>query len=137
MLCCWAFVSRPIRSTYFLVVIVLLTACSLLNSSDSGLTLGSEESLIGSAILVCGTECGERGQCGGSDRGEMVLINSDIPATFGHDMALPDGAEVEIVREEDRTAVQLSDNEQFPATFYLVSQPDWGQGWVAGWCIGR
>ncbi len=86
---------------------------------------------------MCGAECSERGQCGDSEKGEMVLINSDIPATFGHDMAYPDGADVEIVRAEERTAVQLSDNEKFPVSFYLVSQPDQGIGWVAGWCIGR
>ena len=127
--------SKSIRLALLLVVLVELTACGLLDSNDPRLTLGSEIILIGNALLVCSPECSERGQCGDSDQGEMVLLNSEIPATFGHDMAIPDGTEVNIVHEENRTAVQLNDNEQFPVSFYLVSQPEHGQGWVAGWCI--
>ncbi len=138
MICCyWALISRPIKLTLFLIVLVELTACSLINSGDSRLILGNEETLVGTALLVCGRECSERGQCGQSEQGEMVLLNSEIPATFGHDMALPEGTTVEIDHNEVKTAVQLSDNEQFPVSFYLVSQPEHGQGWVAGWCIGQ
>jgi len=128
---------RVVRMTFFLVMILLLTACSLLNSSESGLTLDTKETLFGSAILMCDSSCSERGQCGESERGEMVLLNSEMPATFGHDMTIPDGIEVEIVGQEERSAVQLSDNEQFTVPFYLVDHPDYGQGWVAGWCIGQ
>lgn len=138
MICCyWALIGKPIKLTLFLIVLVDLTACGLLESGTSQLILGNEETLVGAALLVCGRECSERGQCGQSDQGEMVLLNSEIPATFGHDMAFPEGTMVEIVHKEVRTAVQLSDSELFPVSFYLVNQPEHGQGWVAGWCIGQ
>lgn len=101
------------------------------------MTLGSERSLLGPAFLECGAECSTRGQCGQSDQGAMVLLNSAGPATFGHDMAIPDGFRVEIIREEPMTAVQLSDNEQISLSFYMIVQPEYGEGWVAGWCLGQ
>jgi hypothetical protein len=67
----------------------------------------------------------------------MVLLNNAGPATEGHDMAVPENSGVSIERQEARTIVQVSTEEQFQMPFYLVNIPDRGQAWVAGWCIGQ
>lgn len=128
---------RPFLIVILVVLLTTLTACSLINANGPNQTLGSEQQLEGSAVLTCSPECSARGQCGDSDQGKMVLANSDSPATFGHDLAMPEGTAVEVVAEEERTAVQLSDNEQIPVSFYQVDQPEYGRSWVAGWCIGQ
>ncbi len=117
--------------------VLTLSACSILGRGDSGPTSGNEGALAGEALLVCSQECSDRGQCGSSEAGQMVLLSNVGPATEGHNLAVPANSGVSIERQEARTVVQISTEEQFQMPFYLVNVPDRGQAWVAGWCIGQ
>lgn len=117
--------------------ILTMSACSILGRDDSAPISGSEGALAGEAFLICSQECADRGQCGSSEAGQMVLLTDAGPATEGHNMAMPANSGVSIERQEARTVVQVSTEEQFQMPFYLVNIPDRGQAWVAGWCIGQ
>ena len=121
----------------FIALVILTSACSLINRGDSGEILGSEQLLSGEAKLLCSRECIERGQCGTAEQEKMVLLNTTMATTFGHDMAIRSGTNVTIVDEEMRRAVQLANNKTISITFYLVNITDSTPGWVAGWCIGQ
>ncbi len=117
-------------------LVILTAACSLLRRGEN-LTLGSEIQLAGEASLICSQECADRGQCGRSEQGQMVLLNSQRPATLQHDIALGSLTAVTIERQEVRMAIQAGRNEEVPVSFYLVNIPDRGLGWVPGWCVGQ
>jgi hypothetical protein len=127
----------PIFFAGFITLVILISACSLINRGESGEILGSDLLLSGEAKLLCSSECIERGQCGTAEQEKMVLLNSTMAATFGHDMAIRSGTNVTIVDKEMRTAVQLANNETISITFYLVNIRETTPGWVAGWCIGQ
>lgn len=132
--------SVAVRCTFLVFVAAVMMAassCSILRRGSNNLTLGSESSLTGQATLLCSQECSDRGQCGTADQGPMILLSSSGPATSGHDMAIPENTAVVIDHEESRTAVQLSNNDPFRASFYMVNVPERGPGWVAGWCIAQ
>ena len=120
-----------------LVGLFVLSSCSLLNLDNQSLTKGVDGSLIGQATLICDRACSERGQCGTAEQGAMILLNSSAPAAVNHDMAVPAGTIVQINQTEPRNVTQYSDNATFPISYYLVTVPDRGFGWVAGWCVGQ
>ena len=128
----------PVVLNLLLAAAVLLsaTACSILRR-DGPSTLGSESSLVGEAVLVCGRDCADRGQCGTAEQGAMVLLSSAGPATTGHNMAIPDGTNVSIVLEQPQEVIRVATQEIELATFYQVNIPGRGLGWTAGWCVGQ
>jgi hypothetical protein len=135
---CWKKLGRAVPLVALLSFgILTMSACSILGRGDSAPISGNEGALAGEALLICSQECADRGQCGSSEAGQMVLLNNAGPATEGHDMAVPENSGVSIERQEARTIVQVSTEEQFQMPFYLVNIPDRGQAWVAGWCIGQ
>lgn len=117
--------------------ILTMNGCSILGRGDNAPTSGNEGAMAGEALLICSQECADRGQCGSSEAGQMVLLSNAGPATEGHNVAVPANSGVSIERQEARTVVQVSSEEQFQMPFYLVNIPDRGQAWVAGWCIGQ
>jgi hypothetical protein len=129
------FKNRPV---WLLVwgLLALTSACSLLRRGEN-LALGSDIQLEGEASLTCSQECADRGQCGESEQGQMVLLSSQRPATLQHDMALRSSTAVIIDHQEIRMAIQAGRNAEVPVTFYLVNIPERGLGWVPGWCIGK
>lgn len=123
--------------TVLLVLLMITSGCSLFRRGDGGQTLGTESVLTGEAVLVCGTECSERGQCGTADQGPVVLLSTSGPVTSGHDMAILADTPVVIERQEVRTVIQLSTSEELQVPYYMVNVPDRGQAWVAGWCVAQ
>lgn len=120
-----------------LVLLMITSGCSVFRRGDGGQKLGTESVLTGEAVLVCGVECSERGQCGTADQGPMVLLSTSGPVTSGHDMAIVADTPVVIERQEVRTVIQLSTSEELQVPYYMVNVPDRGQAWVAGWCVAQ
>ena len=118
------------------VLMAVTSSCSLLRRGED-LSLGSDIQLNGEASLVCSQECADRSQCGDSEQGKMVLLNSQKPATLRHDLAVPSMTPVLVDHQEVRMAIQSGRSEEIPVTFYLVTIPELGLGWVPGWCIGQ
>jgi hypothetical protein len=124
-----------------LVLLFVLSACSILGNDDqqqaAEVNLGSDTTLSGQAHLVCSQECGDRGQCGTAQEGVMVLLNSSMPVTSGHDMAIPQGTAVNIDHNEARPVIQDSDQQLMTVVYYQVDVPNRGFAWTAGWCIAQ
>jgi hypothetical protein len=116
-------------------MLAALAACSL--GGGNRATLGSEAILSGQAFLLCTESCSERGQCGSSDAGSMVLLSTVAPATQGHNMAVAAETAVAISLEQPQTVVQVSDQQPIQVSYYLVDVPGRGLAWVAGWCLSQ
>lgn len=97
-------------------------------------------------IMVCGTECSERGQCGtaqGEYDAPVVLGGKDGPVVEPrqHDVFFLAGTAVEIKDSMEATLVD-TDGREFQQTFSRVEfvnpMGDIAEtGWVAEWCIER
>ena len=99
---------------------------------------GSDVTLSGEAQLYCRQECMDRSQCGTIDSRRVVLLSSTGPATSRHDLTFPDNDAVTINRHQMILIDSVSNpGSPWRQAFYEVSAPDWGLGWVAGWCIAQ
>ncbi|MCA9958339.1 MAG: hypothetical protein KC443_04865 [Anaerolineales bacterium] len=117
-------------------VMLVLTACSLLNRDASAATLGHDTQLEIEAITTCSQSCRERGQCGTTaEQGTVVLGGVFQPLTNSHDMFFPIDTRVSINGVTPYVLRQVSDGQQFSINFYNVIAPDGKSGWVAGWCL--
>ena len=127
------------RIYLFLLMIfsaLILNACSVLKLIQDE---GPESSIREDPdlSLVCSEECSDRGQCGKTDTGEvMLLLATHEPALINHDVALAENTNITITQEETLTVLQVADEEQLEVSFYKVLAPDRREAWVAGWCTG-
>ena len=132
------------------LLLLSLTAClSLLGGGDDGgdagpenvtdtqvRRFGDQEVLpAGAGYLVCTQNCGDFGQCGNSDLGTVVLLNSGGPAGKVHDRAVPDKTQIQINSAIEEMVFPDSGAQSYTARFYNVTIQDQGQAWVAGWCV--
>lgn len=149
-----ATLSRQLRRWPLVLALTLLllslTAClSLLGGGDDGgaaapenvpdtqvRRFGDQEVLpAGPGYLVCTQSCGDFGQCGTSDLGTVVLLNSQGPAGKVHDRAVPDKSQIQINSAIEEVVFPDSGAQSYTARFYNVTIQDQGQAWVAGWCV--
>lgn len=130
--------SSLFRAVSFIILLVFLVSCRNQDpQAGEGLVLGSDQTLSGQATLVCSQDCKDRAQCGVTGEAESVLLSSTGPATVGHDLAFPAGTTVVIDHQEMHPVIQISDQSSYRTPFYLISVPERGMGWVAGWCVGQ
>lgn len=120
-----------------LLVLVALTACSLLNpDTESATVLGHDIYLSGQGRLVCSSVCAERGQCGSiADQGQVVLGGRTNATTFAHDVYFPVNSQVQILNAQAFPVQQVSGGDPFSINFYEIAIPGGESGWVAGWCL--
>jgi hypothetical protein len=128
-----------VRIYLFLLMIfvaLILNACSVLKLvQDRAPDSSSRENL--DLRLVCSEECSDRGQCGKTDTGEvMVLLATHEPVLINHDLALAANTRITITQEETLSVLQVADEQQLEVSFYKVLAPDRREAWVAGWCTG-
>ena len=89
-----------------------------------------------SGTLVCSEACRDRGQCGTTLEGEVVLLHSAWPATRDHDVAIPANTPVIITNVLTETMTAVNDPVQtFPLYYYNVAAQDGSFGWAPGWCV--
>jgi hypothetical protein len=121
-----------------LVFALLVSGCSLIGRGGSStLRLGTEADLVDQATLVCSRQCEERGQCGSSEAGQMVLLSSVTPVVTGHDVASVTDTTVTVLWQQVETVMEISSSRTIEVPFYLVEVPGRGPAWVAGWCVGQ
>lgn len=119
-----------------ILVMLILTACSLLNRDTSTAILGHDTRLEGNAVLVCSQSCQERSQCGTTtDQGTVILGGLFQPQTGPHDVFFPAKTPVTINNVVPYVLRQVSDQQEFSINFYNVVAQDGKAGWVAGWCV--
>ena len=149
-------ISRPLRRWSALLALILLlfslTACLSLLGGDEDPTaagaapenvtdtqvrrFGDQEVLpAGTGYLVCTQSCGDFGQCGTSDLGTVVLLNSQGPAGKVHDRAVPAKSAVQIGGSTEESVFPENGAQPYTARYYNVTIQDQGQAWVAGWCL--
>jgi hypothetical protein len=107
---------------------------------------GSEPPAGELVILVCSTECAERGQCGtleGENKAPVVLggANGPVVEPEQHDVFFLAGTSAEIKENMEVTLVEEGGRE-FQHTFsrieFVNPLGDIAEtGWVADWCIER
>lgn len=114
-----------------LTLVVFTAACSLI----AGPPLGHNTKLEGEGSLICSKECAQRGQCGETESGKVILLNTAGPATSGHDRLSPENTQVVIIDFRQETLTQVADGQQLQVYYYLVVPPDHPAGWAAGWCV--
>jgi hypothetical protein len=119
-----------------ILTLALASACSR-GASEEDLLLGSDNTLSGEAVLICGQDCSDRALCGLVDEEKTVLLNSSSPSTINHDYSIPSGTKVSIDHQEMHPVIQVSDQSSFRAPFYQIFLEDGRSGWVSGWCIGQ
>jgi hypothetical protein len=114
-------------------ILVFLTACGFFGSDPQ---FGHQTQLQGAALITCGQECADRGQCGiAADQRTVVLGGADGPRTQDHQLFFPSGTTVSVVNSASPFLEVVATRERFQVPFYQVSAPDGRIGWVAGWCI--
>ncbi|MCA9973105.1 MAG: hypothetical protein KC425_22960 [Anaerolineales bacterium] len=125
------------RTALVLALLLLaLSACSLINRNADGSQLGHETVLAEQGVLTCSSQCRERGQCGTAGDQTVVLGGLVQPRTSEHDLLLPANSPVTILSSQAYTVRQRLDQTEFPINFYVVStQDNTKAGWVAGWCL--
>src|SRR5690606_28179854 len=91
---------RPVSLFVLFALMALLGGC-VFGGSDP--TLGHVTLLQNNGTLVCSEACRDRGQCGSTLEGEVVLLHSARPATRDHDVAIATNTSVMImeVRTEE------------------------------------
>lgn len=130
---------RPIARQFpiaLLLTLLLLSAC--LGGGKNNQAPGDAALLEnGAATLTCSQACADQAQCGeSSDRGQVVLLNADGPATRNHSLAVPVNTGVNIQLAQPWPARRVATGEDIQVTFYLVDIPErTTMAWVAGWCI--
>jgi hypothetical protein len=136
---------KALNRAFLIFLALAFSACSLIGGGgDDGdnapavTVFGHQQNLGGDAFLVCTQECSDMGFCGTRDTGErVVLLNTQGPSTLVYDLFMQHNTPVSIAIVEQRLAVLQISQALQAATYYLVSNPDLGQGWVAGWCVGQ
>jgi hypothetical protein len=119
---------------YFLLAfcLILLTACRPGRQAQ----WGDQALLSGAAVLDCSAECAARGQCGSTvERGTVVLLSVNEPATHNHNLAITSGTAVSIFDTRPTRLLEQVTGTEIHLTYYYVNVPDRAPGWVAGWCI--
>lgn len=132
--------------TWALWIILILAVIGVAYYAWRYLSEDSEPPVGEQVILVCGTVCSERGQCGtaqGEHEAPVVLGGKDGPVVEPeqHDVFFLAGTSVTIKQSMEATLID-SDGREFQHTFSRVEfvNPigDIAEtGWVAEWCIER
>lgn len=137
-----AFDPRPglkrVALILLLVLSLLVVSCGR-RDEDAVFLLGTEGvTLQGAATLICSDPCRDSGQCGTIDATWVVLASSSGPATTLHDLTFPVDVNATILANQMQIVQSVSDpSQESRLVFYAVDVPEFGQGWVAGWCIGQ
>lgn len=117
-------------------MLLLLSACSLINRNAPSSRLGHETLLADQGVLTCSSECRARGQCGTTPDETVILGGIFEPRTSQHDIYFPDGATVTLLFGQPYTLRQIVDGSELSINFYNVStQDNTRSGWIAGWCV--
>jgi hypothetical protein len=114
-------------------MVLLLAAC---RGREGPVQWGHETVIAGNAVLECSPECAARGMCGiSAERGEVILLSSQGPATRNFNMAIASQSQVIVITFLEEPVVELATNAEFLLNYYMVDVPERGPGWVAGWCL--
>ncbi len=134
---------KPFYIAFFTFLVLTLSGCALIGRDNGGggtdiSIFGATETLTGNATLVCSQDCIDRGFCGSIDgQQSVILLNTQRPATQSYDLFMLNNSPVTITAVEQRIVTYQVNLVNETVNYYLVSNAELQQGWVAGWCVGQ
>lgn len=139
------FPKKGVHTPLFILLALVLSGCSLIGQGNEDgesagvpMVFGHEAPLLGPATLMCTQECSDRGFCGTLDSGaEVVLMSTFSPTTQNYNLMVLDETAVTIADVRPMEAILQSTQQPLSVFYYLVNNPEFQQGWVAGWCVGQ
>lgn len=136
---------KAVIVSILVLIVLLLNGCSILGrdgeeaAETAPVVYGDQAALGGEATLRCSVACMERGFCGTDPNGTtVVMLNTAGPASaLNQDLLIPDNTLVTIFGIEPREAMVNATLERLTINYYFINAGQYGQGWVAGWCIAQ
>ena len=130
--------------TWILWIVLFLIIAAVVYFVWTQFSGGGEESVGGTVVLDCSSECADRAQCGttvNSPQAQVVLGGLDGPilAANTHDVFIISGTTVE-VKETWTGEVQQANGRKFDEKFSRVElRNNFGDvqktGWFPDWCV--
>lgn len=133
--------SKPAQIAFVIFLVMALSACALRRGREETPAItrfGNAEQLSEGATLVCSQECSARGFCGLTAAGdEVVLLNTLLPSTQTYNLFMPHNTAVNITGVDPQIARYKLSQLNEAVFYYKVANDPLGEGWVAGWCVGK